>query len=48
MIVSRPTRHIGHTGRGRHAIRRAGLLAESVRLRHAHRVLPLGVMTTSP
>ena len=46
MIVSRPARHIEHPGRGRHAIRRAGLFQEAVRLRHAHRVLPRGVHRT--
>jgi len=44
MIVSRP--YIEHPGRGRHAIRRAGLCQEAVRLRHAHRVLPRGVHRT--
>jgi hypothetical protein len=46
MIVSRPAPHIKHPGRGRHAIRRAGLFQEAVRLRHAHRVLPRGVHRT--
>jgi hypothetical protein len=46
MIVSRPTRQLEHTGRGRHAIRRAGLFEAAVRLRHAQRVLPRGVHRT--
>ena len=46
MRVPRITRHIGHSGRGRHAIRRAGPFEEAVRLRHAHRVLPRGVHRT--
>jgi hypothetical protein len=46
MIVSRPARHLEHSGRGRHAIRRAGLFEEAVRLRYAHRLLPRGVHRT--
>jgi hypothetical protein len=46
MIVSRSARHIQHSGRGRHAIRRAGLFEEAARLRHAHRMLPRGVHRT--
>ena len=46
MIVSRPTRQIEYTGRGRHAIRRANLFEEAVRMRHAHQSLPRGVHRT--
>lgn len=46
MIVLRSAPHVEHPRRGRHAIRRAGLFQDAVRLRHAHRGLPRGVHRT--
>lgn len=46
MIILRlPTQSRG-TGRGRHAIRRAGPTEEASRLRHAQQILPLGLHRT--
>jgi hypothetical protein len=46
LIVSRLAKQFRGSGRGRHAIQRAGLVQETSRLRHAQRILARGVHRT--